>query len=40
MFKKFIQIQYALGKLTTEQVQAFVPLRLTQAEADEIIGAD
>ena len=39
MFKKFIQIQYQLNKLTAAQVQAFVPARLTQEEADEITGA-
>ncbi len=38
MFKRFIQIQFLLGRLSAAQVQAFVPLRLTQAEADEIAG--
>ena len=42
MFKQFIRLQYQMGKLTAAQVQAFVtctPPRLTQTEANEILGA-
>ena len=35
---EFIRIQYVLGNLTEEQVRAFVPLYLTEDQADEIVG--
>lgn len=36
----FIKIQYELGKLTKEQVRAFVPRWITKTQADEIIGGE
>lgn len=39
MFKLFIALQYKMGKLTAEQVQAFVAYgRITQDDADDILG--
>lgn len=34
---EFIRIQYVLGKLTAEQVQAFVPQWITERQAMEIV---
>lgn len=34
---EFIRIQYVMGNLTEEQVRAFVPLYLTEEQADEIV---
>ena len=34
---EFIRIQYVLGNLTEEQVRAFVPLYITDEQADEIV---
>lgn len=33
---EFIRIQYVMGNLTEEQVRAFVPLYITDEQADEI----
>lgn len=33
---EFIRIQYVLGNLTEEQVRAFVPVYITDEQADEI----
>ena len=33
----FIRIQYVMGNLTEEQVRAFVPLYITDEQADEIV---
>ena len=35
---EFIRIQYVLGKITTEQVQAFMPRWITEQQAKEIVG--
>lgn len=37
---EFIRIQYVLGNLTEEQVRAFVPLYLTEKQADEILKGE
>lgn len=34
---EFIRIQYVMGNLTEEQVRAFVPLYITDEQADEIV---
>ena len=34
---EFIRIQYALERITEEQVRAFVPQYITAGEAEEII---
>ena len=34
---EFIRIQYELGRLTAEQVKAYVPRWITEDEATEII---
>ena len=36
---EFIRIQYALGKLTAEQVMEFAPRWITEEQAEEIVGA-
>lgn len=33
---EFIRIQYVMGNLTEEQVRAFVPVYITDEQADEI----
>lgn len=33
---EFIRIQYVMGRLTEEQVRAFVPVYITDEQADEI----
>lgn len=35
---EFIRIQYVLGKITTEQVQSFVPRWITAEQAQQIVG--
>lgn len=35
---EFIRIQYVLGNLTAEQVQAFVPRWITEEQAEKIVG--
>ena len=35
---EFIRIQYVLGKITTEQVRAFVPRWITAKQAQQIVG--
>lgn len=35
---EFIRIQYVLGNLTAEQVQAFAPRWITAEQAQQIIG--
>nr|DAD96985.1 MAG TPA: hypothetical protein [Myoviridae sp. ctr0w28] len=35
---EFIRIQYVLGNLTAEQVQAFVPRWITEQQAKDIVG--
>ena len=35
---EFIRIQYVLGKITAEQVQAFIPRWITEEQAEEIVG--
>lgn len=35
---EFIRIQYVLGNLTAEQVQAFMPRWITEQQAKEIVG--
>ena len=35
---EFIRIQYVLGNLTAEQVQAFVPRWITEEQAKDIVG--
>ena len=34
---EFIRIQYALGRITEEQVRAFAPQYITADQAEEII---
>lgn len=34
----FIKLQYKMGKLTAEQVQAFVGKWITEEQAKEILG--
>ncbi len=36
-WKRIIQSQYDGGNKTAAEVQAYVPKRITQAEADEIL---
>lgn len=38
-WKRIIQNQYKEGNKTAEDVQGYVPARITQAEADEILNA-
>lgn len=38
MFYQFLKNQYQQGKITKEQLLSFVPLFLTQEQADEICG--
>lgn len=35
---EFIRIQYRMGKLTADQVRAFVPKWITAEQAEEITG--
>lgn len=35
---EFIRIQYRMGKLTADQVRAFVPKWITAKQADKITG--
>lgn len=35
---EFLKIQYQLGKVTAQQVQALVGKKITQPEADVILG--
>ena len=35
----FIALQYRMGRLTAQQVWAFVPKWLTQEQAEELTGA-
>lgn len=35
---EFIRIQYVLGNLTADQVQAFVPRWITAEQAHQIVG--
>lgn len=35
---EFIRIQYALGRITTEQVRDFAPRYITAQEAEEIVS--
>lgn len=35
---EFIRIQYAMGRITAEQVLAFVPRYITAGEAEDIIN--
>jgi hypothetical protein len=37
-WKRIIQNQYKEGNKTDEDVQSFVPSRITQSEADDILG--
>ena len=37
---EFIRIQYIMGKITREQVLAFVPAYITSEEADEILKGE
>ena len=37
---EFIKIQYRLGRLTAEQVRAYVPKWITAAEAEEILAGE
>lgn len=37
---QFIKLQYVMGKITAEQVRAFAPKYITEAEAQEIIGGE
>lgn len=37
-WKRIIQSQYKAGNKTAEEVQTYVPARITQIEADEIIN--
>lgn len=37
---KFIRIQYAMGRLTSEQVMGFAPQYITAEQADTIINGD
>lgn len=36
----FIKIQYELGRLTADQVRAFVPRWITEEQANEIIAGE
>ena len=38
-WKNIIQSRYDAGNKTAEEVQAYVPKLITQAECDEILGA-
>ena len=38
MFYNFLKLQYQMGKITKEQVQTYVPLFISQEEADKICG--
>ena len=39
MFKRFLAVQYKLGNITAEQVQALVNSgTISQSEADEVLG--
>lgn len=38
-WKRIIQRQYDAGNITSSDVLSYVPARITQAEADEIIHA-
>lgn len=35
---EFIRIQYVLGKITAEQVQAFAPRWITAEQTQQIVG--
>ena len=35
---EFIRIQYAMGRLTAEQVKSFVPQYITLEQAEEILA--
>lgn len=35
---EFIRLQYMMGKLTKEQVQAFAPRWITETQAENILG--
>lgn len=36
----FLNVQYKLGRITTDQVKSLVGKKLTQTEADEITGGE
>lgn len=36
----FLNVQYKLGRITTDQVKSLVGKNLTQTEADEITGGE
>lgn len=38
-WKRIIQRQYDAGNITADDVQSYVPGRITQVEADEILNA-
>lgn len=38
MFYSFLKLQYQMGKITKDQLYAYVPLFITQEQADEICG--
>ncbi len=38
-WKRIIQSQFKAGNKTAEEVQDYVPAKITQAEADEILNA-
>lgn len=39
MFYDFLKLQYRMGKLTKEQLYTYVPLFISQQQADEICGS-
>lgn len=38
MFYKFLLLQYKQGKLTKEQLEGFVPARISEEECQQIIA--